>query len=268
MFIAVLMTILLLPQPALAQERQTDLTLRLVPNRSNFIEVAAGKANMLFLEVNNIGNKAITDIKLSSDKTEGWVIEFNPGKIDSLAPSSLQTVNVNIKPPGNVVRGEHAINIIAEASEIRKVANFSVTVKVAALTLRLLSPDRLPFPGEIRAGQDNALLLEVNNIGNKAITDIKLSSDTEGWVIDFNPSEIDALDPGSLQTVKVSIKPPSRATKEGQQITFIAESNEIRQATSFFGTVKPAQVWIWVWISAGVVVVAGFVLIYLRFSRQ
>ncbi|MBI4180427.1 MAG: hypothetical protein HY528_00670 [Chloroflexi bacterium] len=263
------MIIMLLPQSAMAQERQIDLTLRLVPNRANFVEVEAGKDNMLFLEVNNIGNKAITGIRLSSDKTEGWVIDFKPGNIDSLNPGSLQTVNVNIRPPGNIAGGEHAINIIAEANEIRKVENFSVTIKLTLLTLNLLSPNRLPFPSELRAGQDNAFLLEVNNIGNKAITDIKLSADKlEGWVIDFNPGKIDSLDPGRLQTVNVNIKPPNQATKERHQITFIAESNETRQLVSFFVTVKPAQLWIWVWIIAGVIVIAGFVFIYQRFGGQ
>ncbi|MBA7711149.1 hypothetical protein ES703_120104 [subsurface metagenome] len=52
---AALITILLLPKPALAQERQTDLTLRLASNRYR-IEVTAGKDNIFFLEVNNIGN--------------------------------------------------------------------------------------------------------------------------------------------------------------------------------------------------------------------
>jgi len=131
---AALMTLLLLPQPALAQERQTDLTLRLVSNWRN-IEATAGKDNIFFLEVNNIGSKAITDIKLSSDKPEGWAIDFNPAHIDYLAPGSLQTVDLNIRPPKNIGRGEHEIDFIAEANEIRKAERFWVTVKLASLWL-------------------------------------------------------------------------------------------------------------------------------------
>ena len=122
------MTILLLPQPALAQERQIDLTLRLVSHRSH-IEVAAGKDNTFFLEINNIGSKAITDIKLSSEKPEGWIIDFSPQEIDYLGPARIQTVDVNIQPPGNATRGQHEVNFIAEANEIRKVQRFWVTVK-------------------------------------------------------------------------------------------------------------------------------------------
>ncbi len=130
LFMAALITILLLAQPALAQVRQTDLTLRLVSHRYD-IEVTAGKDNNFFLEVNNIGSKAITDIKLSSDKPEDWVIDFSPAEIDYLGPGSLQTVDVNIKPPRNIGRGAHEINFIAEANEIRKVEKFWVTVKSA-----------------------------------------------------------------------------------------------------------------------------------------
>ena len=134
LLLTILMTILLLPQGALAQERQTDLTLRLVSNWYN-IEATAGKDNNFFLEVNNIGSKAITDIKLSSVKPEGWVIDFRPGKIDYLGPGSLQTVDVNIKPPKNMGRGEPEISFIAEANEIRKVERFRVTVKTASMWL-------------------------------------------------------------------------------------------------------------------------------------
>jgi len=128
LFMAALMTILLLPQPALAQERQTDLTLRLVSHWSR-IEATAGKDNIFFLEINNIGNKAITGIKLSSDKPEGWVIDFSPKEIDYLGPGSIQTVDVNIQPPRNTAQEQHEVTFIAEANEIRKVGKFWVTVK-------------------------------------------------------------------------------------------------------------------------------------------
>lgn len=126
------MTILLLPQPALAQERQIDLTLRLF-SRGSYNEVIAGKDNSFYLEISNIGNKAIADIKLSSDKPEGWVIDFKTEKIDYLSPGSLQTIDVNIKSPENVSGGEYGVNIIAEANEIRKVEKFWVTVKTTSV---------------------------------------------------------------------------------------------------------------------------------------
>ena len=129
---AALVTILLLSQAVLAQERETDLTLRLVSQWYG-VEATAGEDNSFFLEVDNIGNEAITDIKLSSDKPEDWVIDFRPGSIDYLGPGSLQTVDVNIKPPRSIGGREHEISFIADANEIRKVEKFRVTVRIAPL---------------------------------------------------------------------------------------------------------------------------------------
>ena len=123
---------------------------------------------------------------------------------------------------------------------------------------------------EVRAGEESKFFLDVRNDGNASITNIKLSVEApEGWTIEIKPSEIDSLSAGSVHTVDVNIKPVGKATKEGRQVTFTAQKNEVQNVkSSFFITVKPAQIWIWVWIAAGVLVVAGFVLIYMRFGRQ
>ncbi|OGO24831.1 MAG: hypothetical protein A2Z28_08310 [Chloroflexi bacterium RBG_16_51_9] len=126
------------------------------------------------------------------------------------------------------------------------------------------------YNNEAKAGQDNKFFLDVRNTGTEVITNIKLSVEPpEGWTIEIKPSEIASLMSGSLYTVDVNIKPVGKATKEGREVIFTAQSNEIQNVkSSFFVTVKPAQFWIWVWIAAGVLVVAGFVLIYMRFGRQ
>src|SRR3972149_5654257 len=64
----VLMPILLLPHPALAQtEDKTELTLRLRDQQGTLdnIPASAAKDNRFFLEVSNTGTKPITNIKLS-----------------------------------------------------------------------------------------------------------------------------------------------------------------------------------------------------------
>jgi len=129
--IAVLMTILVLPQPTLAQERELDLSLALLPGYY-YNEVTAGKDNTLFLEVRNIGSQTITNIILSSDEPGGWVIEFSPAEIGNLSPGAFWTVDVNIKPALEASRGEYRITLIAEADDIRRVETTWVTVKTAS----------------------------------------------------------------------------------------------------------------------------------------
>lgn len=136
LFIIALMPVLLLPQPALAQRETIDMTLWLRSGKNYYDNVArAGQDNKFFLEVRNVGTKPITNIKFSSDVSEDWIVEFNPVMLDYIDPGILQTVDVNIRPPENASRGEHAINIIAQANEIRKVENVSVTVSLASYWL-------------------------------------------------------------------------------------------------------------------------------------
>jgi len=130
LFTAVLAAGLFLPRPVLAQEKEFELFMRLVPYRYP-IEATAGKDNSFSLEINNNGTEVITDLQLSSDKPEGWVIDIEPSSLDRLTPGSLYTVDVNIKPPPEAGRGEYEISFIAEASDLRKVEKAWVSVKLA-----------------------------------------------------------------------------------------------------------------------------------------
>ena len=127
LFTVGLMT-MLFPRPVLAQERTTELTLTLVSG-DYYDEITAGKDNILFLEIRNIGSRAITNIRLSSEKPEDWVVEFRPGEIDYLDSDSLKTVDVSIKPDGKTAKGRYRVILIAETNEIRRVSSIWVTVE-------------------------------------------------------------------------------------------------------------------------------------------
>lgn len=122
---------------------------------------------------------------------------------------------------------------------------------------------------EVTAGKDNAIFLEVRNTGNRSITNIKLSADKpEGWAIEFRPAKIDYLGPGSLQTVDVNIKPSGKTAKGEYRVTFVAEANEIRKVENFWVRVEAASSWLWVGAIVAAMVVAAFVVIFVRSGRQ
>jgi len=135
------------------------------------------------------------------------------------------------------------------------------------LSLRML-PDY--YYKEVAPGEDNALFMEIRNNGNKEITNIRFDSDKpEGWVVDFKPDSISYLGAGSSQTVDVKVI-PSRDTGRGEyNLTFIAEANETRTATSTMLRVENgSSFWLWVGLGVAALVIAGFVIIYRRFGRQ
>ncbi len=128
--VLVLITLLVFssaPSPTLAQNK-TDLSLFLLPTGPNY-EIIAGEDNKYYLEVRNYGIESITNIILSADKPEGWAVVFTPDRLSTLAPGSLQTVDVYIRVPQDAVKGKHNITFIATANEIRKVANYDFTIQ-------------------------------------------------------------------------------------------------------------------------------------------
>lgn len=270
LFILLLIALPLLPKSVQAQQGEAELVLSLRNERYNYnIEAMAGQDNRFFLEVRNTGVKPITNLRLSSRPPESWTVEVKPAEISDLSPGSLVTIDVNIKPAGKTFGGGYPVVFVAQSSEIQKEQPFWVRVK-GELELNLsLHRDQFNFNLEAKAGQDNKFFLEVRNTGAKPITNIKLTAEEpEGWIIEFKPAEITYLGAGNPETIEVNIKPVGKAIKESFSVTFVAQANELVRRQPFSVSVNPAQFWLWVWILAGVVVVAGFVLIYWRFGRQ
>ena len=121
----------------------------------------------------------------------------------------------------------------------------------------------------ITAGRDITIFLEVGNNGNKAITDIRLYADLpEGWTAEFRPGLIDYLGPGSSQRVVSIIRSVDNAAKGEYAVDLIAEANETIRVANIFVKVESALFWVWVGAGVAALVIAGSILIFMRFGRQ
>lgn len=135
------------------------------------------------------------------------------------------------------------------------------------LSLRML-PDY--YYKEVIPGEDNALFMEIRNRGDKDITNIRFISDKpKGWIVDFKPGSIDYLSAGSSQTIDVKVIPGLDTSRGEYNLTFIAEADETRTATSTMLRVESGySFWLWVGLGVAALVIAGFIFIFLRFGRQ
>jgi len=73
----------------------------------------AGRDNYFSLNVGNLGTAPIDKVTFTSDKPQGWAIEFTPDQVDSLEPMATQTVDINIKPPPETIAGDYLISVRA-----------------------------------------------------------------------------------------------------------------------------------------------------------
>ncbi|MBI2858579.1 MAG: hypothetical protein HYX90_05825 [Chloroflexi bacterium] len=97
-------------------------------------EAEAGKDTHVALSLSNNGTAPIEDIRLSSNKPEGWKVTFNPERVDSLAPGFTQQVDMVINPPsGKSVAGDYALSVSARAEKASSDIDFRVTVKTPTI---------------------------------------------------------------------------------------------------------------------------------------
>jgi uncharacterized membrane protein len=126
---------------------------------------------------------------------------------------------------------------------------------------------------EITPGQETTIYLEISNTGSQAVTDIKLTTVTpdnlEGWTIGLNPKSIASLGAGSSQTIDVTLTAPPGTARGDYTLTFIAEAGQTRTVTSTtVNVVNSLSVWLWVGVGLAVLLIAAFVIIFLRFGRD
>ena len=119
-----------LPGQILAQDNKIELTLRLLPGHY-YSEVTPGESKTLYLEIENSGDEAITNIELFSDKPEGWTVDFKPESIDYLAADSHQSIDVDVVADADTVKDDYTLTLIAEADQTRTVTTTVLRVEDA-----------------------------------------------------------------------------------------------------------------------------------------
>ncbi len=119
------------------------------------------------------------------------------------------------------------------------------------------------------AGEENVLHMQVTNPGPRDVTGIRLSVTVpKGWTVVIEPDNLD-LSARSSGTAMVRVTPPAGATDSHRHsITYRAESPEVRAAAVFdVGVRRSPRFWREIGAGLALVVVAGFILVYLRYGR-
>ena len=96
--------------------------------------VTAGKDNFFSVELRNEGSATIDDITFSSQKPEGWTIEFTPEEVSSLAAGKTKTIDINIKPDAKAIAGDYSVSFRV-ASEKATAERLEIRVTVETPTI-------------------------------------------------------------------------------------------------------------------------------------
>lgn len=142
----------------------------------------------------------------------------------------------------------------------------AVSPEKVDLTLNVLGA----YPNTLKAGQDNRVFLEIRNNGTTPVTNIRLSSNApDGWTVEFQPATLDSLAAGGTSSIDLNIIPSSSAGRTDFNLTLLAEANETRAVNVLYVQVEGGiSYWVWVGIGLGILVIIGFIIVYIRFGKS
>lgn len=163
--------------------------------------------------------------------------------------------------------GEYPITVEASSGEIS--GSITLTAVITATYEMVLVPTEELYNTTATAGRDNYFSVTVANDGSADINNITFSfNKPTGWTIELSPDKIDSLGSGNSQTIEVNIKPSAKTIAGDYQISLTAKGKQISDDMDIRVTVETPTVWGWVGIGIIVLVVAGLIYIFMRFSRR
>ena len=205
-----------------------------------------------------------TYVTSSDESARVSVIKLEPNKSD---PYQVKVIASPL-PSTTLKAKDYTITLVATSGTIRD------SIELTAVVMPMYSLDLLPreswYHREITAGSDNFFTITAENTGSGELTGIKFSAHKpQGWLVEFEPDEIDTLSPASFQEVEINIKPPTNTDDGYYSVSVIAEARQIRQTADVRVRVEEPE-WMWAWIGAGIamLVIAGFAIIFLRLGRS
>jgi uncharacterized membrane protein len=225
------------------------------------------------LEINNKGETDRT-INLAAQAPEKWETNFKPAyeqkQISSfrIKGGQSQTVAVEVAPPKDATSGTYPINVSVTSGEKKAEIKLSVILtgiyKLDAGTpTGLLSLDAF-------TGKPANMSLFVRNTGSAVNRNLTLSSfKPENWKVEFKPEKIDALEPGAMKQVEVTIIPAAQALVGDYSVGLSADGEKGSSKTvEIRVAVKTSTAWGWIGIIIIVAVIAALGGLFVWLGRR
>ena len=225
------------------------------------------------LEVNN-KSEVDKNFNLSAQIPAKWEVNFKPAyeqkQISSfrVKGGSSQTVAVEVTPPRDATSGSYPLQVWIASGE--KKAEVKLTVVLTGIyKLDAGTPTGL-LSLEALAGKPANVSFYVRNTGSAVNKNISFSSfKPENWKAEFKPEKIEALEPGALKQVEVTITPFGQALVGDYSVGLSVDGEKGSSKTlEMRVSVKTSAAWGWVGIIIIVIVIAGLGGLFLWLGRR
>ena len=210
---------------------------------------------------------------LFAEGPQGWDLNFKPAYeskyISSLRIKSKQstTVAVEVKPAIGAEAGEYPINVRVSSADAKAESTLMV-ILTGTYGLEVGTANGL-LSLNARRGKPANVSFYVRNTGSAANHGIKfMSFKPENWKVEFNPENIDIIEPGALEQVELTITPFEDALVGDYSISINVEGEKASKIIEFRSTVKASSAWGWIGIGIIVIVIAGLFGLFRWLGRR
>jgi uncharacterized membrane protein len=223
----------------------------------------------------DVNNQTDTDknFTLSAQIPDKWEVVFKPAweekQITSLQikADKSENVKVNVTPAKEAVAGDYPVIVTIGSGEQKTVAKLAVVLtgvyKLDVGTVTgLLSLDAVK-------GKPANMSIYIKNTGSAINRGINLSSfKPENWKVEFKPEKIDALEPGAMKQVEITITSAAEALVGDYSVGLSVEGEKANKTVEMRVSVKASAAWGWVGIIIIVIVIAGLGGLFLWLGRR
>jgi len=214
-----------------------------------------------------------TIFNLTAQGPKDWDINFKPAYEDKyisslrLKANQSQTVAVEVKPFPLAKPGKYPIVVKVSSSQAKGEARLTL-VLTGTYKLDVGTPNGLLSLEAIRGKKAN-LSFFVKNSGSAPLNNVQfLSLKPENWKVEFKPERLEALEPGGLKQIEVSILPTEEALVGDYSVGINVNAGKVSKSLEFRVTVRASTAWGWIGIGIIVLVVVGLVILFIRLGRR
>ncbi|MGZ3512617.1 MAG: COG1470 family protein [Thermodesulfobacteriota bacterium] len=219
--------------------------------------------------------------KIEADRTfnlaavgpEKWEINFKPAyeqkQISSLRikGGTSQSVAVEVTPAKEASPGEYPVLVRVTSGE-RKAEVKLMVVLTGIYKLDAGTPSGV-LSLEAIAGKTANFSFYVKNTGSAVNRNVTFSSfKPENWEVTFKPEKIDAIEPGALKQIEVTVKPAAQALVGDYSVGVLVNGEKSDKTIEMRVTVKASTAWGWAGIGIIIFVIAGLSALFIWLGRR
>lgn len=220
-------------------------------------------------------NKSDVDrtFNLFASGPEKWEIATKPAYEEKQISSfrvkggQSQSVTVQATPAKDAAAGEYPVLVRVSSGEKKAEAKLLVVLtgiyKLDAATPNsLLSIEAIP-------GQVSRFSFFVKNTGSAVNHRIAFDAfKPENWTVEFRPDKIDALQPGDMKQVEVTVKPAVQALVGDYSVGISINGEKADKTLEMRVTVRSSSAWGWIGIGIILFVIAGLCALFIWLGRR